>query len=141
MKNISKKLPLMILALTFASVSYAKDLHKVVIQISTDDKKVQALALNNAVNLQKHYGIDNVEVEVVAYGPGLSVLTAESEESNRVKNLSMQNIHFNACENTMEKVKKDTGKDVTLTSGVVKVTAGVVKIVELQEEGYTYLRP
>lgn len=141
MKNISNKLPLMILALIFASVSYAKDLHKVVIQISTDDKKVQALALNNAVNLQKHYGIDNVEVEVVAYGPGLSVLTTESEESNRVKNLAMQNIHFNACGNTMEKAKKDTGKDVILTSGVVKVTAGVVKIVELQEEGYTYLRP
>ena len=47
---------------------------KVVIQVSTDDAKVQKIALNNAVNLQKLYGIDNVIVEIVAFGPGLSVL-------------------------------------------------------------------
>lgn len=54
----------------FVLNSYAQE-HKVVIQISSDDSKVQELALNNAANLQKIYGVDNIAIEVVAYGPGL----------------------------------------------------------------------
>ena len=42
--------------------------HKIVIQVSTDDPRTQKIALNNAVNLQKHYGIDEVAIEIVAFG-------------------------------------------------------------------------
>ena len=40
------------------------------IQVSTDDPRTQKIALNNAVNMQKLYGIDNITIEIVAYGPG-----------------------------------------------------------------------
>ncbi len=141
MEKLSKKWLLFLLSIIFVVHGYAQDMHKVVIQISSDDKQVQALAINNAVNLQKHYGIDNVDVVVVAYGPGLSVFSVDSEESNRIKSLALQNIQFNACENTMAKITKKTGKEPLLTEGVKKVPAGIVKIVELQEEGYQYIRP
>jgi hypothetical protein len=55
--------------------------HKVVIQVSSDDPQTQKVALNNALNLQKAYGMDNVQVEVVAYGPGLSIFTGKSPKS------------------------------------------------------------
>lgn len=115
--------------------------HKLVIQVSSNDPTTQKIALNNAVNLQKMYGMDNVTIEVVAYGPGLGLLTTKSKEADRVKSLAMQNITFSACGNTMAKMEKKTGKKPQLVEGVGTVKAGVARIMALQEEGYAYLRP
>ena len=115
--------------------------HKVVIQISSGDEATQTLALNNAVNVQTHYGPENVEVEVVAYGPGLSVLTNKNTAATRVKSLAIQGITFSACANTMKAIEKKTGKKPELTEGVKVVPAGVGRIIELQEQGYSYIRP
>ena len=115
--------------------------HKVVIQVSTDDPRIQKIALSNAVNVQKLLGMDNVIVEIVAYGPGLGMLTTKSKQAIRVKSLALQNITFSACENTMAIIEKKTGKKPALTEGVTKVKAGVARIKELQEQGYSYIRP
>ncbi len=115
--------------------------HKVVIQVSTDDAGTQKLALNNAVNVQKDFGIDNVKIEIVAYGPGLSLLTDKSKQAQRVESLATQNIRFSACANTMKGIKKKTGKEPKLIHGVQVVPAGVSRIIELQEQGYAYIRP
>jgi intracellular sulfur oxidation DsrE/DsrF family protein len=115
--------------------------HRMVIQVSTDDPRTQKIALNNAVNLQKLYGMDNVTIEIVAYGPGLGLLTKKSKQAKRVESLAMQDITFSACSNTMKKVTKKTGKKPVLLEGVGTVNAGVARIMELQEQGYSYLRP
>ncbi|MEJ2308582.1 MAG: DsrE family protein [Gammaproteobacteria bacterium] len=115
--------------------------NRLVIQVSTDDVRTQTIAMNNAVNLQKHYGPENVAVEIVAYGPGLGMLTKNSEHAQRVSSLAMQDIKFSACENTMKKVEKKKGKMPELAEGVGTVPAGVVRIMELQGEGYAYIRP
>lgn len=127
---------------TVLGAAQAEDkIHKVVIQVSTDDPRTQKIALNNAVNLQKHYGLDNVVVEIVAYGPGLGLLTDKSKQADRVKSLAVQNITFSACNNTMKKMSKKTGKLPTLLEGVRTVPAGVSRLMEAQEEGYAYIRP
>lgn len=115
--------------------------HKIVIQVSTDDPRTQKIALNNAVNLQRQYGVDNVAIEIVAYGPGLGLLTKKSGQADRVESLALQDITFSACGNTMNKVTKKTGKMPVLLEGVGQVTAGVAQIMELQEKGYAYVRP
>ena len=112
-----------------------------VFQVSTGDAGTQNLVLNNVANLQKHYGMDNVDIVVVAYGPGLSILTKQSKEAKRVESLALQNITFDACHNTMEGIKRKTGKMPVLLEGVKVVPAGVAQIVELQEKGYAYVRP
>jgi uncharacterized protein len=115
--------------------------HKLVIQVSTDDEKTQALALNNAVNLQKEYGPENIDIEIVAYGPGLSIMTDPNQLKDRVASLAKQDIHFSACGNTMSSIKAKTGKEPKLVDGVKIVPAGVKRIIELQEQGYSYIRP
>ena len=115
--------------------------HKMVIQVSTADPDVHRIALNNAVNLQKALGPDEVEVEIVAYGPGLSIFTAKSPESARVPDLALQQVTFSACGNTMNKMAEKSGEEVQLVDGVQVVPAGVLRIMELQEQGYTYIRP
>jgi intracellular sulfur oxidation DsrE/DsrF family protein len=115
--------------------------HKIVIQVSTDDPRTQKIALNNAVNMQKLYGVDNIAIEIVAYGPGLGLLTKKSGQAGRVESLAMSDITFSACGNTMNKVAEKSGKMPVLLEGVGQVTAGVARIMELQEQGYAYVRP
>jgi intracellular sulfur oxidation DsrE/DsrF family protein len=115
--------------------------HKIVIQVSTDDPRMQKIALNNAVALQKTYGLDNIAVEIVAYGLGLSLLTKKSGQADRVESLAMSDITFSACGNTMNKVAEKSGKMPVLLEGVGQVPAGVARIMELQEQGYAYVRP
>lgn len=117
--------------------------HKVVIQVSSADPLIQKIALNNAVNVQKHYGPGEADVEVVAYGPGLSILTMskKNKQAKRVEGLAMSDITFSACGNTMKKVTKKKGKAPKLIEGVKVVPAGVVRIMELQAKGYAYIRP
>ena len=140
-KSIITLVSVLVLFGTFSTAMAGDKSHKLVIQVSTDDARTQKIALNNAVNLQKLYGMDNVSIEVVAYGPGLGLLTTKSEQADRVKSLAMQNITFSACNNTMKKIEKKKGKKPALVDGVGVVDAGVARILTLQEQGYAYLRP
>jgi len=139
--NIFVTLFTLIFLMGLTQSALSQDTHKIVIQVSTDDPRTQKIALNNAVNLQKHYGMDNVEIEVVAYGPGLGLLTSKSKQGKRVSSLAVQDITFSACGNTMKKVAKKSGKMPKLLEGVGQVSAGVARIMELQEQGYAYIRP
>jgi len=125
----------------FAASGVVEPKHKIVIQVSTDNVRTQNIALNNAVNLQKALGQDNVAIEIVAYGPGLSMMTRKSKIPVRITSLAQQDITFSACGNTMKKVAKKSGKTPILLDGVRVVQAGVLRIMELQEQGYTYVRP
>jgi len=133
----------MVLAVSSVAIAAEKEKakHNIVIQVSSADAEGQAIALNNAVNVQKALGMDNVNVEVVAYGPGLGLLTPSNKQAIRVKSLATQGIVFSACGNTMEKIEKKTGKKVALTEGVRVVPGGVIRIMNLQEDGWTYIRP
>ena len=115
--------------------------HKLVIQVSTDDPRTQKIALNNAANMIKFYGINDINIEIVAYGPGLGLLTGKSKHATRVQSMAIQNIDFSACGNTMSKVAKKSGTRPTLLKCVIEVKAGVARIMELQEQGYAYVRP
>ena len=126
---------------SMSSMAQFEKPHKLVIQVSSADPVVQRVALNNAVNVQKALGIDNVEIEIVAYGPGLSLLTPKNEQSTRIPDLALSDITFSACGNTMDTIKKKSGKMPVLVEGVTVVQAGVVRIMELQEQGYSYVRP
>jgi len=139
--TLSKLIVTIFISFMMFNVAHAAKEHKLVIQVSTDDPRTQKIALNNAVNLQSLYGMDNVEIEIVAYGPGLGLLTKKNKQAARVKSLALQNITFSACQNTMNKVKKKKGHLPKLTEGVVQVKAGVARIMELQEQGYAYIRP
>jgi len=116
--------------------------HKLVLQISSSNPATQHLVLNNAVNIKKHWG-DDIDVVIVAYGPGLSMLipSKKNKEANRVASLAQQGISFDACHNTMNAIKKKTGKMPMLVKGVKVVPAGLARIIELEEKGYSYVRP
>ena len=113
---------------------------KLVMQISTNDLRAQETALSNIVNLQKHYGMDNIDIEVVVFGPGYRMLTPQHSLAPRIASLAMQEITFTACLNTLSSIKEKTGFMPKLIEGVTTTQTGVARIIELQEQGYTYIK-
>ena len=112
--------------------------YHVVIQVSDSDPAKWNLALNNAQNLQQALGKDNVDVEIVAYGPGLKMLLAGSKVAGRVNGAMDQSVDIVACGNTMKKMKK-TKAD--LIGGSRVVPGGVIEIADKQRAGWSYIRP
>jgi intracellular sulfur oxidation DsrE/DsrF family protein len=129
---------MMIGALALPASSLAADKSKMVIQVSTNDPATWNLALNNASNIQKDVGKDNVDLEIVAYGPGINMLKAESEVANRINDAVESGVQVNACQNTMRKAKLSK-EDMNTKVGYVP--SGVVEIMQRQQQGYAYLRP
>lgn len=133
---------LLALFATFSFVNAADEKkHKIVIQVNSADPITQKMVINNAINLQNHYGADNIHIEIVAYGPGLSLLTSKSKHSSNIENLVLNDIQFSACSNTIKKMEKKFAKKIELLEDVEIVPAGAARIMELQEQGYAYLRP
>lgn len=111
---------------------------RVVIQVSDADVGKWNLALNNAKNVQQAFGADKVDIEIVAYGPGIGMLKMDSVVANRVDESKKSGIAIVACQNTM-KAMKLTDADMLPNSSYVP--SGVVELIKKQGQGYAYIRP
>ncbi|MFD1340797.1 DsrE family protein [Litorisediminicola beolgyonensis] len=120
--------------------------HHVAIHVDQNDPQVMNMALNNAQNVASYYAEqgDEVVIEMVAYGPGLTMFVADkSPVADRIAAMSLEldNISFQGCGNTLKGMEKKTGGPVTLLDEVTVTPSGVVRLIELQEQGYAYVRP
>jgi hypothetical protein len=120
--------------------------HRLIIQVDTNDAAAMNLALNNAANVDQYYSDrgELVEIEIITFGPGLHMLREDtSPVKDRVKSLAENRptVQFKACGNTQENMSKLEKKKVPLVAQASVVPSGVVRIVELQEQGWSYLRP
>ncbi len=138
-----------LLSLAFATSAAAADkAHRVAIQVDQNDPQVMNLALNNATNVIEYYRARNedVEVDIVTYGPGLHMLRSDtSPVQDRIKRLKDMafpgNIQFSACNNTKQGMEKVEGKAISILPDATIVPSGVVRLMELQEQGWSYIRP
>jgi uncharacterized protein len=124
----------------------AKTQHRVVLQVNSNDPATMNLALNNATNVEQYYKDlgEKVEIEVVTFAAGLHMLRDDtSPVKERIKAIAEKttSITFKACGNTQENMHKAEKKDIPLVSQAKLVKSGVVRIMELQEQGWTYVRP
>ncbi len=149
MKRILIATAISLLALfTFTTVTSAADEadHRVAIHVDENDKKLMNLALNNITNINKYYESigETVEIELVAYGPGLHMFRADtSPVIDRITNMSLlhENLTFSACANTHAVMSNKADKEIELLEEAAMVPSGVVQLIALQEEGYAYIRP
>jgi intracellular sulfur oxidation DsrE/DsrF family protein len=121
-----------------AQAQAASQRAKVVIQVSDADQGKWNLALNNAKNIQTDLGATNVDIEIVAYGPGIAMLKLDSPVSGRVDEATTAGVKVIACENTM-RGQKLTRAD--MLNGIGYVPAGVVELISRQQQGWAYIRP
>jgi hypothetical protein len=137
--------------IVFGSVSQAAadgKPHHVAIQVDQNDPDVMNMVLNNATNVIEYYRAKNeeVSVDIVAYGPGLHMLRADtSPVQDRIKHLKDMvfpgKIQFSACNNTRQGMEKAEGHAIPILADATVVPSGVVQLMELQEQGWSYIRP
>jgi intracellular sulfur oxidation DsrE/DsrF family protein len=120
--------------------------HHLVLQVNMNDPAMMNLALNNATNVAQYYKDlgEEVTIEVVTFGPGLNMLRDDtSPVKARIKAIKEGNptISFKACGNTQQNMHKAENKEIPLIPEATVVRSGVVRVMELQEKGWTYVRP
>jgi intracellular sulfur oxidation DsrE/DsrF family protein len=140
-----------IVVLAFCAFAVQADdakVHRVSIQVDQNDPAVMNLALNNASNIIAEYRDrrEEVEVEIVTYGPGLHMLREDtSPVKDRIKHIKEASfpakIQFSACNNTKQGMEKKEGHAISVVPEATVVSSGAVRLIELQEKGWTYLRP
>jgi intracellular sulfur oxidation DsrE/DsrF family protein len=138
-----------LLSMAFASTAFAEGKpHRIAIHVDQNDPQVMNMALNNATNVIEYYRARNedVEIDVVAYGPGLHMLRADtSPVQDRIKHLkeiaSPGKIQFSACNNTKQGMEKTEGHAISILPDASIVPSGVIRLMELQEQGWSYVRP
>jgi uncharacterized protein len=139
-----------LMSMAFTSASPAADgkTHRIAVQVDQNDPQVMNLALNNVNAVIEYYRAKNedVDIDVVAYGPGLHMLRADtSPVQDRIKRLKDMvfpgKIVFSACNNTKQGMEKAEGHAISILPDASVVPSGVVHLMELQERGWSYVRP
>jgi uncharacterized protein len=120
--------------------------HRLILQVNTNDPAAMNLALNNAMNVTQHYRElgEKVKIEVITFGPGLHMLRDDtSPVKARIETmmLSTPEVSFKACGNTQENMHKAENKDIPIVPQAQVVNSGVVRVMELEEQGWTYVKP
>jgi len=115
-------------------------LHRVALHLNSDEERIQKGALNNIKNLYEEYGPDRLKVELVTNGPGLKLFirkdTKFAEELAQLK--KAYGVEYTACSNTMKGMKV-TREDLVET--VDRTVPAIVRLIELQEQGWAYIKP
>jgi intracellular sulfur oxidation DsrE/DsrF family protein len=114
--------------------------HHIVLQETDSDLQRQGLVLNVASNLLQAYG-DNADIEIVAFGPGISLLFANNEHAKRIESLAQQGVRFSACMNALKNATQRLGYEPKLNPVAKKVPAGIVRVIDLVDAGYILVRP
>jgi len=120
--------------------------HRLILQVNSNEPAMMNLALNNATNVAQYYQDlgEKVNIDIVTFGPGLHMLRDDtSPVKARIKTIKEANpaISFQACGNTQENMHKVENKEIPLIPEATVVKSGVVRVVELQEQGWTYVKP
>lgn len=124
----------------------APKVHKLVIQVSREDTEGMNLALGNAINYKNYYDAkhEQFQVEIVAYGPGITMLREDkSPVKDRIEEAkkAIPGLVLSMCGNAKAAAERREGHEITPLAGVGVVPAGIVRVAELQEQGYAYARP
>ena len=122
--------------------------HRIAIQIDQNDPALMTLVLNNAENVAEYYQGrgEDVQIEIVAYGPGLNMLRDDtSPVKGRIRRMVEgawpSTIKFSACGVTKAAMEKKEGHPIPIVPQASVVPSGVVRLNELQEQGWSYIRP
>ena len=138
-----------LIAVQSAFAADKSKVHHLALQISDESPEKMTTVLNNAANVSRYYSEkgEEVEIRIVAFNGGVNMMrTDKSPVLARLKSVteSLPNLTLEVCGNTLEGMAHRENKqvsDIPLFAGSRIVPAGVVELMELNEKGYTIVRP
>ncbi len=113
---------------------------KVVLHIDFDDEKRLLMALGNFKNLLKEINAEGSSLALLANGSSVKLLLKAKADDYKddINALAASGVKFYVCNNSLNKF--DINLDEMLPVCEV-VKAGVLKLIELQNDGYAYIKP
>ncbi len=132
---LAAALPLLARAQAQPAAPAAKN--RALFQVSDNDPARWNMVLNNMINLREGVGGESIEIELVAFGPGLHMLKADSPVKARIADALKSGVAIDACQNTMKGMKL-TPADMLPEIGYVR--SGVVEVMRKQQQGWAYIR-
>lgn len=146
---MSNRFAFFFIALLLATLPYAlaaaqdaPAVPRVVLQISDHEPVRQTMVLSVANNLVNHYGVGNVEVEIVAFGPGLTLLRRPTRFGDRITELAeTKGVRFSYCQITVDSTEQREGQPMYLVSEATATESGAVRIIDLVGQGYVHIAP
>ena len=133
-----KKL-LLLFALLISSVAFAQQTerqHRIVMQLTSGDTLAHKNLMKQFKNMKE--AAPTMQLEVVCHGPGMDMLMNDrSIVQEKIKEFAAKGIVFLACENTIRERNLDRSKVIP---GAAYVQAGIIHIVERQEDGWSYIK-
>ena len=119
---------------------------QVALHVNFNDPERLNYVLNNAENIYQHYHQKGmkIEIRIIAHGPRLHMFRDDtSPVKERVSNLaaSQEGLSFYACSNTKERMEKAEGKTLTIMDEATMVSSGIADLIELQLQGWIYIKP
>jgi uncharacterized protein len=132
--------------LATALPAYGQTPHRLLIHVDSADPEVMVEALHNAANaidtVRKEGG--TVAVEIVANGPGTSMFVNElspvKDEVRRVHS-AYPDVVMSACGISLAHTEAAAKKKLTVMPEARVVPSGAVRIMELEEQHWSYLKP
>lgn len=107
-----------------------------VFHLNVDDASKQSELLGNLQNLMDSQ-TDVEEIAVVLNSYAVEMVEEGSEAEEFIEEFVEKDIHFYACENSLE--NRDISRE-EVVEGIETVPAGVGKIAELQDNGFNYIK-
>jgi intracellular sulfur oxidation DsrE/DsrF family protein len=111
--------------------------NRALFQVTDNDPARWNMILNNMANLREGVGSEGAEIELVAYGPGILMLKADSPVRQRIAEALKSGVRINACQNTMQGMKL---VPADMLPEIGYVPSGVVEVMKKQQQGWAYIR-
>ena len=127
---------ILLFAVTGAFPQNAPRHHRIIMQLTSGDTLVHKNLMKQFKNMLE--AAPTARIEVVCHGPGMDMLMSDrSVAQGKVKEFAVKGVVFLACDNTIRERQLDPSKVMT-EAGHVK--AGIIHIVERQEDGWSYIK-
>jgi uncharacterized protein len=124
-------------ALAAGPAAAAAAREQAIFAVSDNDPQKWNLALGNIANAMEGIGADAVDIELVAYGPGIWMLKKDSPVADKIADAVKHGVHVVACQHSMDGAHIGAAD---LPAGVGVVPSGVVELIRRQHAGYAYVR-
>jgi uncharacterized protein len=111
--------------------------NRALFQVTDNDPARWNMILNNMTNLREGVGSEGAEIELVAFGPGLLMLKADSPVRQRIAEALQSGVKVNACQHTMHGMKL---VPADMLPEIGYVPSGVVEVMKKQQQGWAYIR-
>jgi uncharacterized protein len=113
---------------------------KVVFHLDLDQEERLLMALENTKNLFKAIPPEQCTVHMVANGKAVNLFRKDkaTKYASDMEDLHKQGVRFKACRNAMAKNKIEK---TDLLEICEVVPAGILELINLQHEGFAYIKP